>query len=171
MSLRKLGIRVGPFFGLSIILFLGWVAVSGAMMSLEPLPPMTAAPQTGTAAIPVHPRLVFVLSTGLEDVHKMNASLKGAITAKQTRLLEDVVWLACGRGVEALASIGARPAETSNLLHQAQTAGVRILVCQGGLEARGLSSGQLDPQPDRTVPNGIVTLSGLLAQGYNAVQF
>jgi hypothetical protein len=39
-------------------------------------------------------KLVFLLTTGLEDVQTMTASLRHAKIAKESGHLEDVVWLA-----------------------------------------------------------------------------
>lgn len=167
MSLREWGIYLRPFFAAGTLALLGLAALSGTMMSLPEMPAVAAVQGQ---PVPAHGRLVFVITTGFEDLQKMKMSLAGSLAAKQSGALDDVVWLACGRGVEALANIGARPREISDLAHQAQAAGVHMLVCKGAIESLGLDNSRLDPAPDQSVVQGMVALSQLVAQGYQVVQ-
>jgi hypothetical protein len=138
-------------------------------------PMVKAGPQAG----PVGPaagdrpdKAVFLLTTGLEDVHALDTLLQYAISAKKSGHLSDVAVLADSRGVEILAAnMGARPAQTAALAKQAKAAGVRFLVTAHGLKQFDMTVADLDPKPDEIVPDGGDRLAELISQHYEIIHF
>ncbi len=142
------------------------VAVLGLLAAVS-----APAADSDRAAPAPRGKLVFLLTTGLEDVQTMTASLRHAKIAKESGHLEDVVWLAYGRGVQALAGkMAARPAPVAAFAKEAQAAGVRLIVCRTALDHMGIPPETLDPRPE-IVPMGVVKLAELVAQGYEVVRY
>ncbi len=138
-------------------------------------PMVKAGPQAGPARPTIGDRpdkLVFLLTTGLEDVNALDTVLQYAISAKKSGHLSDVVVLADSRGVEILAAnMGARPTQTVALAKQAKAAGVRFLVTASGLKQFDITAADLDPKPDEIVPDGGDRLSDLISQHYEVIHF
>ena len=138
-------------------------------------PRVKAGPQTGQAGPTVGDRpdkVVFLLTTGLENVQALDTLLQYAIAAKKSGHLSDVVVLADSRGVEILAgNMGARPAQTAALAKQAKAAGVRFLVTAPGLKQFDVAAADLDPKPDEIVPDGGGRLSDLISQHFEIIHF
>jgi hypothetical protein len=117
-------------------------------------------------------KVVFLLTTGLENVQALDTLLQYAISAKKSGHLSDVAVLAESRGVEILAgNMGARPAQTAALAKQAKAAGVRFLVTTPGLQQFDMTAADLDPKPDEIVPDGGDRLSDLISQHYEIIHF
>ncbi len=128
--------------------------------------PAAATPQ------PAGPKVVFVLTTGIENIQQMNLSLRHAKTVRESGYLADVVWIADDRGVEAVGGgPGARAPETATLAREAQNAGVRLIVCKSSLAQVGIPRERLDPVPDEMVPDGITRLAELVSQGYQVIRY
>jgi hypothetical protein len=129
--------------------------------------------QVGATTVGDRPdKVVFLLTTGLENVHALDTLLQYAVAAKKSGHLSDVVVLADSRGVEILAgNMGARPAQTAALAKQAKAAGVRFLVTAPGLKQFNLAAADLDPSPDEIVPDGGDRLSDLISQHYEIIHF
>jgi len=118
-----------------------------------------------------HGKLAFVLTTGYEDLQMANMMLKQVKLAKEAGYLEDVAVVVYGRGVELFDDTGARPQPTAQLIRAAQAAGVRFYVCNSALHQLGIPAARLDPKPDEIVPAGIVKLSELISNGYQALRY
>ncbi len=127
---------------------------------------------TASAAPAARPRgkLLFVLTTGLEDVQMVGMSLRHAKMAKESGHLESVVWLTYGRGVQSLSPMGARPPKLAQLAREAQAAGVPLIACNTALTQMGVPKESLDPKP-QIVPAGIIKLSELVSQGYQIIRY
>ncbi len=134
--------------------------------------PRAAKAAATAAAEPPSGKLVFLLTTGIEDIHEMDLCLDYATTAKKSGRLAEVAILADGRGVEAFASrMGARPTEMGNLARQAQAAGVRMIVSADGLKQGGIAASELSPEPNEVVPDGAAKLAEMIGQGYEVIHF
>jgi hypothetical protein len=134
--------------------------------------PRVKAGPAGSALADRPDKVVFLLTTGMEDVHALDTLLQYAISAKKSGHLSDVVVLADSRGVEILAgNMGARPGQTAALARQAKAAGVRFLVTATGLKQFDMTAADLDPKSDEIVPDGGDRLSDLISQHYEIVHF
>jgi len=141
------------------------VSIMRADPQVQPAPAKAASRES-------HDKLVFLLTTGVEDVPTLDMVLQYAIAAKESGYLSDVVLLADGRGVEILdGHMRARPEQTGNLAKRAKAAGVRFIVVEQGLKDYGLSAANLDPKPDQIVPNGAVKIADLIGQHYEVIHF
>jgi|YelNatPaOPRAMG01_1025707.scaffolds.fasta_scaffold158753_2 intracellular sulfur oxidation DsrE/DsrF family protein len=129
-----------------------------------------AAPQAAPARVP-HGKLVFVLTTGFEDLQTANMMFKQARIAKESGYLEEVAVLAYGRGVQLFEQTGARPAPTAGFIRAAQQSGVKFIVCNNALTQLGIPVEKLDPKPNEIVPQGIVKLSQMISEGYQAIRY
>lgn len=147
------------------------IAVMAGAFALLPAAPLAAADNPAARPRP-HGSLVIVLTTGFEDMQAVNSSLRHARTIKESGYLENVVWLAYGRGVQALAGgMKARPAETAELARQAQAAGIPLIACRTALAGMGIPEESLDPKPDQVVPQGVVKLAELVSLGYQIIRY
>ncbi len=134
-------------------------------------PQATPAP-AGASSKDSPNKLVFLLTTGLEDVRSLDMVLQYATAAKKSGYLSDVVVLADGRGVELLdGHLSARPEQTATLAKQAKAAGVHLVVAETSLKDYGLTAADLDPKPDEIVPNGAVKIANLIGQHYEVIHF
>lgn len=116
--------------------------------------------------------LVLMLTTGLEDVQEMALSLKDAKAAKDSGYLKDVIWIARGRGVEALGGgMRARPFEMLQLAREAKASGVRIIVSGPDLKPYGIDADKLDPKPDEVVADAMARVAELVSQGCDLVRY
>jgi hypothetical protein len=138
-------------------------------------PMVRAGPQAASVAPTAGDRpdkLVYLLTTGLEDVHALDTLLQYAVSAKKSGHLSEVAILADSRGVEILAAgMGARPDQTAALAKQAKEAGVRFLVAAAGLKQVNLAAADLDPKPDEIVSDGGDRLAELILQHYEVIHF
>ena len=138
-------------------------------------PMVKAGPQAGPVAATGGDRpnkLVYLLTTGLENVRSLDTVLQYAISAKKSGHLSDVAILADSRGVEILAaSQSTRPAQIAALVSQAKAAGVRFLVAEPGLKQVNMTAADLDPKPDEIIPDGGDRLAELISQHYEVIHF
>lgn len=139
------------------------------------LPTLAMAQASPTAAEKKEPaqkgKLVFVSTTGLEDMSTLSSSLRHATTAKESGYLSEVVWLSYGRSVVALdPTVKAVPEEIHKLAQAAKAAGVRLVACGNALDKFGIDPKKLTPQTE-VVPNGVVELSRLVALGYAVIRY
>jgi predicted peroxiredoxin len=144
-----------PRFGTAL-----WVAI----------PLMVLLGGAGSAA-PPHGKLVLMLTTGVEDVREMSLSLQDAKRAKECGCLQDVIWIARDRGVEALGGPHDRPPELIQLARQVKASGVRILVSGPALQRFGIYAKELDPEPDEVVPDAFTRVAQLVSQGYQVIRY
>jgi hypothetical protein len=157
------------FLALPLLVVVAMALLLASIMRAEPL----RSPAPVNAASENSPnKLVFLLTTGLEDVHALDMVLQYATAAKKSGDLSDVVLLADGRGVEVLdGHLRARPEQTGMLARRAKAAGVRFVVAEGGLKDYGLAAADLDPKPDEVVADGAVKIASLIGQHYEVIHF
>lgn len=116
-------------------------------------------------------KLVFVATTGLEDVLTLSSSFRHALEAKKSGHLSDVVWLSYGRAVVALdPTVKAVPDSVREAARLAKEGGVRLVACGQALEKYGIDPKTLTPAAE-VVPNAIAELSRLVAQGYQVIRY
>lgn len=116
-------------------------------------------------------KLVFVATTGLEDVGTLSSSFRHATNAKKSGHLSDVVWLTYGRGVVALdPTVKAVPESVRKYAREAKAAGVRLVACGQALKKFDIDPKRLEPAAE-VVPNGIDELARLVADGYAVIRY
>ncbi len=116
-------------------------------------------------------KLVFVSTTGLEDLGTLASSFRHAKTAKESGHLSDVVWLSYGRAVVALdPTVTAVPDEVHKAAAEARAAGVRLVACGNALAKFGIDPKKLTPAAE-VVPDGVRELSRLVAEGYAVIRY
>jgi intracellular sulfur oxidation DsrE/DsrF family protein len=119
-----------------------------------------------------HGKMVFVLTTGLEDLQAVNMAIRHAGMAMKSGYLDDSVLLVYGRAVQAFSKgITAKPPQTATSIKEAKEAGVRILICGEALKRFDIPSEKLEPGVDAVVPNSIVTLAELVSRGYQVIRY
>lgn len=119
-----------------------------------------------------HGKLVFVLTTGFEDLQENGMAIRQAKVAKESGFLDDVVLLVYGRAVQAFSKdVTAKPPQTTVAIKEAKAAGVRILICGEAIKRFNIPKESLDPQPEAVVPNAIVALSELVSKGYQIIKY
>ncbi|MFP2957352.1 DsrE family protein [Myxococcus sp. 1LA] len=136
---------------------------------------LITAPLAALGAPPSQParqgKLVFVATTGLEDIGTLSSSFRHAKSAKESGYLSDVVWLTYGRAVVALdPTVKAVPAEVREVAQEAKAAGVRLVACGHALQKFGIDPKKLQPPADVTA-NAVVELSRLVAEGYQVIRY
>lgn len=159
---RNLGVMVG----LAITL-LGLVAMARGTATAG-----AAEQETAARGSKGHGKMVFVLTTGLEDLQAVNMAIRHSGMALKSGYLDDSVLLVYGRGVQAFSkNITAKPAQTSAFIKEAKQAGVRILICGEAIRRFNIPKEELDPGVDAVVPNSIVTLAELVSKGYQVIKY
>ena len=119
-----------------------------------------------------HGKMVFVLTTGLEDLQSVNMAIRHAGMAMKSGYLDDSVLLVYGRGVQAFAQdITAKPPQLAAAIKEAKAAGARILVCGEALRRFNIPKDKLESGVDEVVPNSIVTLAELVSKGYQIIKY
>ncbi len=114
-------------------------------------------------------KLVFILTTGREDMQTVVMSLKHAVGAQKTGLLREVAWLSYERGVAAVASSMVRPPALLTALKEARGGGVPMFVCANALQRMGIPREKVDGA--QVVPSGIVKVAELVAEGYTVIRY
>ncbi len=150
------------------------VALGGLMALAEAVPQEKAA--TAEAAVEPgskgHGKMVFVLTTGLEDLQSVNMAIRHAGMAKKSGFLDDSVLLVYGRAVQAFSKdITAKPPQVSAAIKEANEAGARIILCGEALKRFDIPKEKLEPGVDEVVPNSIVTLAELVSRGYQIIKY
>lgn len=116
-------------------------------------------------------KLVFVATTGAEDMQTLVSSFRHAKVAKESGYLSDVVWLAYGRSVSVLdPDVKAIPDDVRVQARAAAAAGVRLVACANALEKHGIATDRIEPRAE-VVPSGVVELSRLVAEGYQVIRY
>ncbi|NOJ97860.1 hypothetical protein D7W82_31460 [Corallococcus sp. CA049B] len=116
-------------------------------------------------------KLVFVSTTGLEDLGTLSSSFRHAKTARESGYLSDVVWLSYGRAVVALdPTVKAVPESVRKEAQAAKAAGVRLVACGHALAKFGIDPKKLQPEAE-VVDNGVAELSRLVAEGYQVIRY
>ncbi len=157
----------------------GWI-VAGVIVALVSVFTMSGAandPKSGVRAsrelgTKGHGKMVFALTTGLEDLQTVSMAIRHAGMARKSGYLDDSVLLVYGRGVQAFAKdITAKPPQVSAAIKEAKEAGARIIVCGEAIKRFDIPKDKLDPGVDEVVPNSIVTLAELVSQGYQVIKY
>ncbi|HLT30846.1 MAG TPA: DsrE family protein [Myxococcaceae bacterium] len=144
-----------------LLLLAAALLLPGKAWSAEPTSPR--APAKG--------KLVFVTTTGLEDIGSLSSSLRHAKTAAESGLLSEVVWLSYGRSIVVLdPSLSAVPENVRKLAKEAQAAGVRMVACATAIQKFGMNPKMLEPQAE-VVPNGIHELARLVNEGFQIIRY
>jgi uncharacterized protein len=119
-----------------------------------------------------HGKMVFVLTTGLEDLQSVSMAIRHAGMAKKSGYLDDSVLLVYGRAVQAFSrEITARPPQISAAIREAKEAGARIVVCGEAIKRFNIPREKLEDGVDEVVPNSIVTLAELVSRGYQVIKY
>ncbi len=119
-----------------------------------------------------HGKMVFVLTTGLEDLQSVNMAIRHAGMARKSGYLDDSVLLVYGRAVQAFSKdITAKPPQVAAAVKEAKQAGARIVVCGEALERFDIPEEKLEAGVDEVVPNSIVTLAELVSKGYQIIKY
>lgn len=156
---------------------MGWI-VPGLAVALVGLAAPGVASAQGQASKAVapgsrgHGKMVFVLTTGLEDLQSVNMAIRHAGMAMKSGYLDDSVLLVYGRSVLAFSTgVTAKPPQVAAAIKEAKEAGARIILCGEALERLDVPREKLDPGVDEVVPNAIVTLAELVSKGYQVIKY
>lgn len=119
-----------------------------------------------------HGKMVFVLTTGLEDLQSVTMAIRHAKMAKASGYLDDSVLLVYGRAVQAFSKkITAKPPALAAAIKEAKEGGVRIVVCGEAIKRFDIPKDDLEPGVAEVVPNSIVTLAELVSKGYQIIKY
>ena len=119
-------------------------------------------------------KLVFMLTTGFEDLSEMRLCLEDIKAAKTSGYLEDVIWLVRGRGVDALGrpeGVLTRPPVIIQLAREVKASGVRIIVSTEALQQQQIPVAGLDPTATDLVDNTAMLMAELVSQGYQVIRY
>lgn len=142
-----------------------------AVLLLAPAAALAAAPDAPAPRPARQGKLVFVATTGLEDLGTLSSGFRHAKTAKESGHLSDVVWLSYGRAIVALdPTLKAVPEGVRKEAQAARAAGVRLVACGSALEKFDIDPKKLQPQAE-VVENGVAELARLVAEGYQVIRY
>jgi hypothetical protein len=119
-------------------------------------------------------KLVFMLTTGFEDLLEVRLCLEDIEAAKASGHLEDVIWLVRGRGVDALGrpdGVLTRPPVIIQLAREVKASGVRIIVSTEALQEQQILVASLDPSATDLVDNTAMLMAELVSQGYQVIRY
>ena len=150
------------------------VALGGLMVlaGASPQEKGTKAEATVEPGSKGHGKMVFVLTTGLEDLQSVNMAIRHAGMAKKSGYLDDSVLLVYGRAVQAFSKdITAKPPQVAAAIKEAKQAGARIILCGEALKRFDIPKEKLESGVDEVVPNSIFTLAELVSKGYQIIKY
>jgi hypothetical protein len=162
--------RMGKSCALTTIAIL--VGIIGSRGNAQALRPESS--ETGKVARNPNGKLVFMLTTGFEDLSEVRLCLEDVKLAKASGYLEDVILLVRGRGVDALGrpeGVLTRPAEIVQLAREVKASGVRIIVSTNALKQQQMSVANLDPKATDLVDNPGLLMVELVAKGYQVIRY
>ena len=149
--------------------------VGGGLMALAGATPQEKAAKGEVKAEPGskgHGKMVFVLTTGLEDLQSVNMAIRHAGMAQKSGYLDDTVLRVYGRAVQAFSKdITAKPPQVAAAIKEAKEAGARIILCGEALKRFDIPEEKLEPGVEEVVPNSIVTLAELVSRGYQIIKY
>jgi uncharacterized protein len=119
-------------------------------------------------------KLIFMLTTGFEDLSEVRLCLDDIKAAKASGHLEDVIWLVRGRGVDALGrpeGVLTRPPVIVQLAREVKASGVRIIVSTEALQQQQIPVASLDPNATDLVDNTAMLMAELVSQGYQVIRY
>lgn len=153
----------------------GLVVALGGLVALAGATPQEKASKGEAKAEPGskgHGKMVFVLTTGLEDLQSVNMAIRQAGMAQKSGFLDDTVLLVYGRAVQAFSKdITAKPPQVAAAIKEAKEAGARIILCGEALKRFDIAREKLEPGVDEVVPNSIYTLAELVSKGYQIIKY
>ena len=117
-----------------------------------------------------HVGLVFVLTTGFEDVREVEQCLRDVKLAKESGYVSDVTLIVQGRGLDALTNLNASPPQITELAREVKASGVHIIVSDDGID-RDEAGGYLDIAPSELVSNGGARIAELASRGYQIIRY
>ena len=119
-------------------------------------------------------KLIFMLTTGFEDLSEVRLCLDDIKAAKASGHLEDVIWLVRGRGVDALGrpeGVLTRPPVIIQLAREVKASGVRIIVSTEALQQQQIPVASLDPTATDLVNNTAMLMAELVSPGYQVIRY
>jgi intracellular sulfur oxidation DsrE/DsrF family protein len=153
----------------------GLVVALGGLVALAGATPQEKASKGEATVEPGskdHGKMVFVLTTGLEDLQSVNMAFRHAGMAKKSGFLDDSVLLVYGRAIQAFSKdITAKPPQIAAAIKEAKEASARIILCGEALKRFDILEEKLEPGVDEIVPNSIVTLAELVSKGYQIIKY
>lgn len=149
----------------------GLVVALGGLVTLAGASPQEKATKVEPGS-KGHGKMVFVLTSGLEDLQAVNMAIRHAGMAKASGYLDDSVLLVYGRAVQAFSKdITAKPPQVAAAIKEAKESGARIIICGEALKHFDIPREKLEPGVDEVVPNAIVTLAELVSRGYQIIKY
>lgn len=118
-----------------------------------------------------HVGLVFMLTTGFEDLREVELCLSDVKLAKASGYLADVTLIVRGRGVDALTNLNGRPAQIAQLARDLKASGVHIIAYDSELKQDGLSTAHLDPEPCELVQDAATRMVEFVSRGYQVIRY
>src|SRR5580704_15891261 len=115
---------------------------------------LSSAVNAGEPVRDPHVGLVFMLTTGFEDLREVELCLSDVKVAKASGELAEVILLVRGRGVDALTNMNGRPTQIAQLAKELKASGVHIIASDSELKQDGLPAARMDPAPSELVPDG-----------------
>ena len=131
-------------------------------------------PKNSTSVRKPSGKLVFMLTTGSEDLVEVKLCLEDIKAAKRSGYLEEVIWFVRGRGVDALGAaegVLTRPPEIITLAREVKAAGVRIIASTDALQQQKISPANLDPQPTDLVDDSATLMAELVSQKHQVIRY
>jgi len=125
----------------------------------------------GEQAHESHVGLVFMLTTGLEDLREVELCLSDVKVAKALGDLADVTLILRGHGVDALANLNGRPPQVAMLIHEVKASGVHVITSDSELKQEGLSNARMDPEPGELVPDSAARMIEFESRGYQVIRY
>jgi uncharacterized protein len=119
-------------------------------------------------------KLVFMLTTGFEDLVEVKLCLEDIKASQKSGYLEDLIWLVRGRGVDALGTaegVLTRPPEIVSLAREVKAAGVRIIASSDAVKQQKIPLAKLDPKPTDLVDDSGTLLAELVSQNYQIIRY
>lgn len=164
---------------MSMLRRIAWIAptlaIALGMMTAGAAADAPKAQEAKPAASPGskgHGKMVFVLTTGLEDLQSVNMAIRQSGVAHKSGYLDDTVLLVYGRSVQAFSrDVQAKPPQVAKAIQEAKDAGVRILICGVALQKFNIPEDRLEPGVAEVVPNAIETLAELVSKGYQIIKY
>jgi len=115
--------------------------------------------------------LVFMLTTGFEDLREVELCLSDVKAAKDSGNLADVTLIVRGRGVDALTNLNGRPAQIAKLARDLKASGVHIIASDSELKQDGLSTARMDPEPSELVQDAAGRMIEFVSRGYQVIRY
>ena len=149
-----------------VVLLMNWIGVTGT-----PNERLEFRVNAGEQAHNLRGRLVFMLTTGLEDLREVELCLADVKAAKASGYTADVILIVRGRGAEALANLNGRPSRIAKLAREVKSSGIQIVASANEFKQEGISAASMDPTPSDLVPDAAVRMAELVSQGYQVIRY